>query len=174
MDNLAPQIARLFEDARERPGEPIPEYFLDGLLTGAPRPVDDSWHGKRRKVAFLRQVEIHYAICFTRADQERLWRFSAFVDRVAERRASPEANRQTVAKCLASESRADWGLLIMILALGSGLALIFPGAFALIPTALTLGLIAMIAATKRAGIRHYRALQRIIQVTVTAGKTGRA
>ena len=171
MDNLAPQIARLFEDARESPGEPIPEYFLDGLLTGAPRPVDDSWRGKRRKVAFLRRVEVFYAICFTQADHERLWRFSAFVDRVAERAASPEANRQTVAKCLAAEARADWGLLTMIVALGGGLALVLPGPFALIPAALSLGLVALIALTKRAAIRHYRALQEKIQ---TAGNTGRA
>ena len=159
MDNLAPQIARLFEEARERPGEPIPEHFLDGLLTGASRPIDDSWRGKRRKIGFLRRIEMHYAICFTRADQERLWRFSAFVDRIAERRAAPKANRQTVAKCLRAEARADWRLLSMIVALGGGAALVLPGLFALIPAALTLGVVTLIALTKLAGVRHYRALQ---------------
>jgi len=159
MDHLAPQIARLFEESRDQAGEPVPEYFLDGLVSGSPRSVDDSFRGKWRKVRFLRRVELEFEVCLSEADLERRWRFNEFVERVAERRAAPDINRRSVAKRLRAEKRADLGLFLMIAALGGGIALILPGFFAILPLTLAAGMLALLLLIKAAAVRHYKALR---------------
>lgn len=81
------KVLELFEKHRAAPGAPFEEQrFIEFLLAdpAKPRAVYDSFRGLRRFNAFIYEVQLEFAICFSQKDREANYSLSKFVERVAE------------------------------------------------------------------------------------------
>jgi hypothetical protein len=81
------KIVELFEKHRAAPGAPFEEQrFIEFLLADPkkPRAVYDSFRGLRRFNAFIYDVQLEFAICFSQKDREANYSLSKFVERVVE------------------------------------------------------------------------------------------
>src|SRR5262245_36245708 len=79
------RILTLFEQHRARPGTPYDEsHFLDFLLPDPQRKhaVHGSFRGLRRYNAFIDDVQLEFAICFSLKDRETDFSVDRFVARV--------------------------------------------------------------------------------------------
>ena len=89
------QLLKAFEAHRKIPGAPYEEAnFLDYLLARPKkkRAVYDSFRGLRRFNAFIDQVQLDHAVCFSIKDREANYPLDKFVARVIELRNSPKSS----------------------------------------------------------------------------------
>ena len=80
-------IVELFEKHRATPGAPYDEHhFLDFLLTDPKKPgvVYNSFRGLRRFNAFMDDVQLEFAVCFSLKDREANYSLPKFLERVIE------------------------------------------------------------------------------------------
>jgi hypothetical protein len=85
------KVLELFEKHRAAPGAPFEEQrFLEFLIADPkkPRAVYDSFRGLRRFNAFINDVQLELAVCFSQKDREANHSLTKFVERVAELQAS--------------------------------------------------------------------------------------
>ena len=81
------RVLALFEKHRASPGAPFEaDHFLDFLLPGTvnDRAVYNSFRGLRRFNAFLDELQLEFAICFSLKDREANYSLDRFVARVQE------------------------------------------------------------------------------------------
>jgi hypothetical protein len=96
---LRARILELFERHRQAPGTPFDEaHFLDFLLAAPKRrrAVYDSFAGLRRYNAFLDDVQLELAVCYSFKDWDGNYPLDRFVARTAELIASPKSSRASL------------------------------------------------------------------------------
>ena len=109
------KIIELFERHRATPGARYDEqHFLDFLLPspGQAGAVYNSFRGLRRFNAFVDDVQLEFAICFSLKDRDANYSLSKFVDRVVEL----ESSRRGSLKSLKNQMRAGAGWPVVIVA----------------------------------------------------------
>jgi hypothetical protein len=109
------KVLELFERHRATPGAPYDEqHFLDFLLPnpGQPRAVYDSFRGLRRFNAFIDDVQLEFAICFSLKDRDANYSLPKFVDRAIEL----ERSRRGSLVSLKNQTRAGAGWQVAIFA----------------------------------------------------------
>jgi hypothetical protein len=109
------KIVELFERNRATPGAPYDEqHFLDFLLPAPrrPRAVYNSFRGLRRFNAFIDEVQLEFAICFSLKDRDANYPLPRFVDRVIEL----ERSRRGSLVSLKNQARAGAGWQVLIFA----------------------------------------------------------
>jgi hypothetical protein len=108
------KVIELFEKHRATPGASFDEqHFLDFLLRSPTktRAVYDSFRGLRRFNAFINDVQLEFAICFSLKDRDANYSLSKFVERVVEL----EKSRRGSLMSLKNQRRAgaEWNLLVL-------------------------------------------------------------
>ena len=90
------------------------QHFLDCLLPtpGQPRAVYNSFRGLRRFNAFIDDVQLEFAICFSLKDRDANYSLPKFVDRVIE----VEASRRGSLVSLRNQARAGAGWQVVMFA----------------------------------------------------------
>ena len=109
------KVVELFERHRATPGAPYEEqHFLDFLLAspGQVRAVYNSFRGLRRFNAFVDDVQLEFAICFSMKDRDANYSLPKFVDRVVEL----EKSRRGSLASLKNQTRAGAGWHVVFLA----------------------------------------------------------
>jgi hypothetical protein len=109
------KVLELFEKHRAAPGAPFEEQrFIEFLLADPkkPRAVYDSFRGLRRFNAFIEDVQLELAICFSHKDREANYSLDRFVERVAEL----EASRRGSLTSLKNQVKAGPGWHTLIIA----------------------------------------------------------
>jgi hypothetical protein len=95
MMDLRQRVLELFEAHRQAPGTPYDEsHFLDFLLA-KPRKrgaVRNSFLGLRRFNAFINQLQLEFAICFSSKDRDTNFSLDRFIERVVELRSNPRSS----------------------------------------------------------------------------------
>jgi hypothetical protein len=103
------RVLVIFEAHRETPGAPFDDaHFLDFLLAAPDkkRAVYESVAGMKRLDAFLDQIQLEYAICFSHAERGANYPLDAFVAKVM---ALVEAPRTSLASFHAlAMPKFDW------------------------------------------------------------------
>jgi len=103
------RIVELFERHREAPGKPYDETrFLDFLLAepAGQGQLHNSFRGLRRLNAFIEDVQLEFAVCFSLKDRGSNYSVNQFADRVAKLQQSPRGSMQS----LRSQSDAGSGI----------------------------------------------------------------
>jgi hypothetical protein len=109
------KVIELFEKHRAAPGAPYDEeHFLDFLLVTPKkaRAIYDSFSGLRRYNAFVDDVQLEFAICFSLKDRESNYSLPKFVDRVIEL----EKSRRGSLASLKNQARAGAGWHVVVIA----------------------------------------------------------
>ena len=97
MTAVKDRIIELFERHREEPGSPYEEsHFLDFLVK--PGQVLDSFRGARLFSAFIDEVQLECAVCFSLKDLESNYSISQFAVRVEKLQRSPRGSLQSFRK----------------------------------------------------------------------------
>jgi hypothetical protein len=109
------KVVELFEKHRATAGAPYDEqHFLDFLLPspGQARAVYNSFRGLRRFNAFIDEVQLEFAICFSLKDRDASYSLPRFVDRVIEL----ERSRRASLASLKNQATAGAGWQILVVA----------------------------------------------------------
>ena len=134
------RILEIYQDVREEPGTPYDDrHFLQGLVSG-PKKVDDTFHGKLRKIRFFDRVEREFAICLPHAEEEKAWTLDRLCKYIEERAADPDINLNLAHRRINENQRADFTLMVVMnvilllvslqcTALGIGLLVVFNALF---------------------------------------------
>lgn len=135
------RIIELFERHRETPGAPYDENrFLDYFLA-EPRQLHNSFRGLRRFNAFIEEVQLEFAVCFSLKDWESNYSVKQFAARVAKLQQSPRGSLQSL------RNQSNTGSGIAGPAMIADFALLVIGyAVSDIPWALTVVLVMAVAA----------------------------
>lgn len=112
------KIIAIFERHRKSPKSPYEEnHFLDFLLDKPKqkRAVYNSFQGLKRYNAFINDIQLEFAICFSLKDFEANYALEKFVNRVKELNESP---RSSLASLNNQMRPYNWNVAILITVIG--------------------------------------------------------
>jgi hypothetical protein len=115
MTTAQDRIIQLFEKHRATPAAPYDEsHFLDFLVAepAHERAVYNSFRGLRRFNAFIDDVQLEFAVCFSTEDRDANYSLQRFVHRAIELQAS----RRGSLKSLNNQIKAGPGWHVLVIA----------------------------------------------------------
>ncbi len=121
--DICQEVLHILEQHRAAKGAPLDEsHFLDYLLADpkSRRAVYNSFKGLRRYNAFINDIQLHFGICFSRADFDANLSLPKFVARIVELQSS---RRSSMAAFKSSEKHGfGWHTIVFVDILALSLA----------------------------------------------------
>ena len=118
-------VLSIFNRHRAMPGAPFDEsHFTDYLLANpkGENPIHNSFRGLRRYNRFIKEVQLHFGICFSLKDFESTYSLQKFLDRIEDLKRSPRGSMAS----FRNQEKAGFGWGVVFVGNGIGLAVLVP------------------------------------------------